>query len=110
MDLLIIDPHHVDTWPVMGDLTLSCVNGSTAVHEVSKHIQRLCDRLKKEKDKKHAQACFGMKRSFLAMVFTTEGSACPQFFTWWDRSWNFATVLHVVAAVGELYGNTSSQT
>ena len=97
VDLLIMDPHHVDAWPVMAGLTLSCVNGTTAVSEVSKDIMRLFDRRKTEKDKKHAQACFDMKRSFLAMVFTTEGSACPQFFAWWVRSWNLATALHVLA-------------
>ena len=97
VDLLIMDPHHVNAWPVMADLTLSCVHGTKAVSEVSKDIGRLFVRRKAEKDKKHAQACFDMKRSFIAMVFTVEGSACPQFFTWWDRSWALATTLHVLA-------------
>jgi hypothetical protein len=97
VDLLIMDPHHVNDWPLMADLTLSCVNLGKSLTEVCTDINRLFDRRTKEKDKKHAKACFNAKRSFLAMVFTTEGSACHEFFVWWDRSWALATTLHELA-------------
>ena len=78
----------------MADITVSCVNLTTATSLAADDIMRLFRKRTQEKDRHHARGCLDSFRTFLAMVFTTENSACPQFWRWWDRVWAFATTRH----------------